>query len=177
MSIAVDPDLLLIQKMRMGNEQAIEAFVRKYYPSILKYCRTHVRDQSYAEDLTQDTFARFFRSFDHYQHYGKAINYLYTIASHVCRDYYGQVQEIPLETLPDISEPYTLSPESQITAKLALNSLPPEIKETAILFFIQELKQKDIARILGIGLPLVKYRIKRARELLSDYFSESSTEL
>ena len=28
------------------------------------------------------------------------------------------------------------------------------------------LKQKEISKILGIGLPLVKYRIRRAKELL-----------
>lgn len=172
MSIAVDPDFLLIQKMRMGNEQAVEVFVRKYYPSILKYCQTHVSDCGYAEDLTQDTFARFFRNLNRYQHYGKAANYLYTIASHVCHDYYGQIKEIPFETLPEPFHLHTPPPENQVTVKLALNSLPPELKETAILFFIQELKQKDIARILKIGLPLVKYRIKRARELLSVYLSE-----
>lgn len=171
--IAVDPDFLLIGKMRMGDEKAFEAFVTKYYPRILKYCRTHTGDAGYGEDLTQETFVRFFRTLNHYQHYGKAANYLYTIASHVCRDYYKQTKEIPFETLPDTSDRQTSSFEEQIAVKLALNSLPPELKEAAVLFFVQGLKQKDIARILEIGLPLVKYRIRRARELLSDYFQEN----
>ena len=54
----------------------------------------------------------------------------------------------------------------------ALEQLPPELKEVTILFFFQEMKQKEIARILGIGLPLVKYRIKRAKELLSKYIGK-----
>lgn len=41
----------------------------------------------------------------------------------------------------------------------------------AILYFVQERKQKDIAEILGIGLPLVKYRVKRARELLFEFIA------
>ena len=48
----------------------------------------------------------------------------------------------------------------------ALEQLPTELREVTILYFFQELKQKEIARILGIGLPLVKYRIRRAKELL-----------
>ena len=36
-----------------------------------------------------------------------------------------------------------------------------------MLFFIQGLTQMQIAKILGIGVPLVKYRIKRARTLLA----------
>ena len=47
-----------------------------------------------------------------------------------------------------------------------LDQLPPELREVTILYYVQELKQKEISRILGIGLPLVKYRIRRAKELL-----------
>ena len=39
-------------------------------------------------------------------------------------------------------------------------------------YFLQEQKQKDIAVMLGIGLPLVKYRIRRARELLAGYLGD-----
>ena len=48
----------------------------------------------------------------------------------------------------------------------AVRKLPEEIHEAAILFFFQELKQKEIAELLQIRLSLVKYRIGRARELL-----------
>ena len=54
----------------------------------------------------------------------------------------------------------------------ALEQLSPELREVTILYFFQELKQKEIARILGIGLPLVKYRIKRAKELLAGYLGK-----
>ena len=37
------------------------------------------------------------------------------------------------------------------------------------MFFFQELKQKDIAELLDIKLSLVKYRISRAKKLLSEY--------
>ena len=54
----------------------------------------------------------------------------------------------------------------------ALNDLPFELREMAILFFFQQLRQKEIAKILGIGLPLVKYRIRKAKELLVLYLGE-----
>ena len=53
-------DFLLIQKMKQGNEQAFDTFVRKYYNEILKYCSYHCFDTQYAEDLTQETFIKFF---------------------------------------------------------------------------------------------------------------------
>ena len=159
-------DDLLVQKMRMGDERALDAFVTKYYPAILKYCRLHIDDYSYAEDMAQETFARFFRTLKQYRHYGKAANYLYVIAANACRDYHRQNRELPLDTLPESPDRRAESPEAMAEVRMALNSLPEEIREVAVLYFVQERKQKDIARILDIGLPLVKYRIGRARELL-----------
>ncbi len=64
----MDADFLLLHRMRDGDDQAIEDFVRKYYPVILRYCHLHIQDTCYAEDLTQETFARFFRTLSQYQH-------------------------------------------------------------------------------------------------------------
>lgn len=105
----MDTDFLLIQKMRLGDESAIDAFVEKYYSRILRYCRSHITDADYAEDLTQETFVRFFRTLPSYRHYGKAANYLYVIAANVCNDYYrkndaGNKKEIPLEELAESPE-------------------------------------------------------------------------
>lgn len=83
----VNRDFLLIRKMRRGDDAAFDLFVRKYYKEILTYCKCHCPDQTYAEDLTQETFVRFFTNFSNYQHKGKVKNYLYKIAGNLCRDY------------------------------------------------------------------------------------------
>lgn len=170
----MDTDFLLIQKMRLGDESAIDAFVEKYYSRILRYCRSHITDADYAEDLTQETFVRFFRTLPSYRHYGKAANYLYVIAANVCNDYYrkndaGNKKEIPLEELAESPDPQAENLEQRMDVHMALEALPEELREVAVLYFQQEQKQKDIARILGIGLPLVKYRIRKVREFFSDY--------
>ena len=55
----MDPDAGLIRRMNQGDDEAIEAFVRKYYPQILGYCCYHLRHRQDGEDVTQETFARF----------------------------------------------------------------------------------------------------------------------
>jgi len=162
----MDSDFLFLHRMRHGDDQAIEDFVRKYYPIILRYCQLHIQDLGYAEDLTQETFDRFFRTLHQYQHYGKAANYLYVIAGNLCRDHHKRPVEILMEKLPEqlVYQMETL--DLRLDIHRALAQLPPELREVTILYFFQELKQKEIACILGIGLPLVKYRIRRAKELL-----------
>ena len=168
----MDRDFLLVQKMRMGDEEAVESFVTKYYARILSYCQVQIGDHGYAEDMTQETFERFFRSLKQYRHYGKAANYLYVIAANVCHDYHRKRREIVTETLSEQADVRGDDPEARLDVQMAFRRLPEEIRETAILYFLQERKQKDIAAMLGIGLPLVKYRIRRARELLTAYLSD-----
>ncbi len=168
----MDADFMLIHRMKNGDDTAIETFVRKYYPMILRYCHLHIRDQSYAEDATQEVFIRFFRTLSQYQHYGKARNYLYVIAANICRDFYRKMQEIPMEELPE-ELVFQMEPlELRLDVRRALEKLSPELREVTILFFFQGLMQKEIAKILGISLPLVKYRIKRAKELLAEYLGK-----
>ena len=168
----MDTDFILIHRMKNGDDSAIDTFVRKYYPMILRYCHLHIHDQGFAEDATQEVFARFFRTLNTYQHYGKAQNYLYVIAANICRDFYRKPQEASIEELPE--EPVCEIPplDLRLDVHMALEKLPPELKDVTILFFFQEVKQKEIAKILGIGLPLVKYRIKRAKELLAGYLGK-----
>ena len=69
--------------------------------------------------------------------------------------------------LPDIEEEHLRDIEIRLDVERALDQLPEEIKEITILFFFQGLKQKEISALLHIKLSLVKYRISKAKELLS----------
>ena len=142
----------------------------------MRYCHLHIKDSGFAEDLTQETFARFFRTLHQYQHYGKAANYLYVIACNLCRDYYRKPEELPMEELPEHPVCLMESLDLRMDVHMALERLPQELREVTILYFFQEVRQKEIARILGISLPLVKYRIKRAKELLTIYLGKEDFE-
>lgn len=162
-------DFLLIKKAKNGNGQAGEQFIKKHYSSIYQYCFLHIHDRELAEDMTQETFTRFFESLQTYTDYGKVRNYLYRIAGNIIKNYYKKKKEIPVEKIPEMPGNDMGDAEVRMDIERAVDRLPEELKETAILFFFQELKQKDIAELLDIKLSLVKYRISRAKKLLSEY--------
>ena len=168
----MERDALLLRRVKSGDEDAIEDFVCKYYPVILRYCCFHAPERETAEDITQETFARFFRTLPQYQHYGKAANYLYVIAGNLCRDCYRRRTECSLEETEGSPAGGMETAYVRLDVQRALEALPPELREISILFFYQELPQREIASILGIGLPLVKYRIHRARKLLQQMLTE-----
>ena len=167
----MDSDFFLIQKMKNGDDRAIESFVRKYYPKIFQYCLLHIRDRGDAEDMTQETFLKFFQSFERYQHRGKCSAFLYAIASNACKDYYRKAKEQYVEEIPERAEEDREmgTAEIRMDVENAVARLPEELKETAILFFFQGMKQREIAKLMDIKLSLVKYRVTRAKKLLGEY--------
>ena len=173
----MDADFLLIKRMKLGDEAAFDMFVRKYYEEILKYCCYHCTDIAYAEDLTQETFIRFFAKLSEYCHFGKTKSYLYTIAGNLCKDYYRKKREISLEE-PVINEAAWVNKNheevivNKVTIEGALKKLPDELSEIIILYYFQGLKLKEIAGALQISLPLVKYRMKSARMQLEQILRE-----
>lgn len=170
----MNTEFFLINKMKQGDEHAIEVFVRRYYGEILSYCRHRCFDVGAAEDLTQETFARFLESLARYVHIGKAKNYLYTIAGNLCKDFYKRKTEVPWEASEELQTNPIPQWEEKLWLEWAFRKLPPELAEVLILYYFQDLKQKEIAGILGIGLPLVKYRINRGKELLRDILREEA---
>ena len=94
------------------------------------------------------------------------------IAANACNDYHRKYKEIVTETMPEQVDMRADKAEERLDVQMAFKRLPEEVLEVAVLYFLQEQKQKDIAVMLGIGLPLVKYRIRRARELLAGYLGD-----
>ena len=169
----MDPEFLLIKRMKQGDEKAFDIFVRKYYDDILAYCGHHLRGRQQAEDMTQETFLRFFSGLADYRYMGKTKNYLYTIAGNLCRDIYRKKEELPGidETVAGALHEYAASYRDHEgdrleSLKAAVDMLPPELREVVILHYFQDLKIKDTAKILGITVSLTKYRLGKARENL-----------
>ncbi len=170
----MDADWILIHKMNLGSDDAWDQFVRKYYGDILKYCYFHSRDRDSAEDLTQEVFLRFFSALPRYRHTGKAKNYLYTIASHLCADAWKAQRELSLEDCPECPADPISRAEDHIALMGAIRRLPEEFREVVVLHCCQGLKLSQTAAVLKIGLPLAKYRLKRGKELLRKELSDGT---
>lgn len=170
-------DFLLIRKMKQGEETAFDLFVHKYYKEILAYCSYRCPDKEYAEDMTQETFVRFFAKLSDYNYRAKTKNYLYTIAGNLCKDYFKKIKEIPVEeselsTQIEFAEHPMEEVINKLTIEWALKQLSNELSEVVTLYYFQELKLTEIADILQISVPLVKYRLRQAKLQLGILFQK-----
>lgn len=159
-------DFILLQKIKSGNSNAGNQLVKKYYASIYQYCYLHIHDRDYAEDMAQEIFVKFFEAILKGTNIEKVKSYLYRMAGNHIKNYYKKKKDLLCDELPEISEEQIASLEIKLDVEKAIEDLPEELKEITILFFFQELKQKEIAELLDIKLSLVKYRVARAKEIL-----------
>lgn len=96
------------------------------------------------------------------------MNYLYTIAGNLCKDYLKKTKEILLEENEFVEENQTEQILNRVLIEQALEQLPDESRKVLTLYYFQELKLTEISDTLQIGLPLVKYRLQKARKQLGE---------
>ena len=67
-------------------------------------------------------------------------------------------------------------PADRLSEKLlieaALAKLSEEMREVIVLHYFQDMKLRDMAAVLKISLPLVKYRLSRAKKQLEALLRE-----
>lgn len=134
--------------------------LEEQYDKIYKYCYFKIRNKEIAEDLTQDTFLRYF-SQNSYISRGKPMAYLYTIAKNLCIDYFRQKPElISDESTIQHSESDNII--TNLAVRQAINQLPTELSEILLLRYANELTVTEIAVFLKISRFAVYRKINAA---------------
>jgi RNA polymerase sigma-70 factor (ECF subfamily) len=129
-----------------------------------------------AEDLTQETFVRVFRSLADYQP-GTFEGWLHRITTNLFLDMVRRRQRVRFDALPEDAgdrlpsrefgpeqayDQRNLDPEIQ----RALDALPADFRVAVVLCDLEELSYEEIAATLDIKVGTVRSRIHRGRALL-----------
>jgi RNA polymerase sigma-70 factor, ECF subfamily len=128
-----------------------------------------------ADDLTQETFMRVFRSLKHYQP-GTFEGWLHRITTNLFLDMVRHRGKIRMEALP---EDYDRLPGTDMTPEQAYNvanldpalqdaldSLSPDFRVAVVLCDVVGMSYDEIADTLGVKMGTVRSRIHRGRTQL-----------
>ena len=119
--------------------------IEEQYEKIYRYCYYRLRNRERAEDVTQETFLRWFAS-DTYRDRNQLLQYLYTVARHLCADESRLPAAQPLpEDLPGDDGAPLLS----ILLRTELNKLPPEDRELVLLRFVNGESMTVLCKLYG----------------------------
>lgn len=165
---STEKDDVLIKRAKSGDENAAELLIRRYYASILRYCRWHCPNTETAEDLTQETFIRLFRRLDNYKGRGTFKAYLYTIASHLCIDESRKISFSPLDDagMAAAGDGGIRQIEERDRILYLLKFLSPEQREAILLRFEEELSFMEIARVTGCSLRTAQSRVRNGLKIM-----------
>jgi RNA polymerase sigma-70 factor (ECF subfamily) len=130
-----------------------------------------------AEDLTQDTFIRVFRSLAQFTP-GTFEGWLHRITTNLFLDMVRRRQRIRFDALPEDTErlrgsspsPEQLYEDTHLDPQIqrALDALAPDFRAAVVLCDIEGLTYEEIAATLGVKLGTVRSRIHRGRVQLRE---------
>ena len=151
-------DEQLIVKAQSGDRQAFDELVSRHRSRIYYLALSMLGSRDTAMDIAQDAFVQAYLSLRTLRSPQKFGAWLMTIARNLCLMHLRRSREV---TAPDLESATWEEPESDIMP--FLDGLPEGTRSAALLYFVEEMKQSEIAETLGISLPAVKSRIRDAR--------------
>lgn len=134
------------------------------YDKIYRYCYYRLRSRERAEDVTQETFLRWFAS-DTYRDRNQLLQYLYTVARHLCADESRRPASLPIsEDLPDKEADPLLS----IALRTELDRLSPEDRELVLLRCVNGEPMAVLSRLYGQSRFALRRRLNGILKTLRD---------
>lgn len=164
----------LVEQIKLGDENAAEELIKRYYASILRYCKWHCPGTEKAEDLTQETFLKLFRNLPQYDSKKRGRTpqkfkaYLYMIANRLCIDESRKQKLYPLEDeemiVNERNEISRIDDKEEIQYLLSI--LSSEQREAVILRFGGQLSFAEIAKITGCNMRTAQSRVRNALKIM-----------
>jgi RNA polymerase sigma-70 factor, ECF subfamily len=162
----------LIQRARTDPE-AFRTIFRSMHPRVFAYVAYRVGRAEDAEDITAEVFMRVVNGLSRFEYRGDGsfTAWLFQIAHREVARFFSRKRidaDIPLDELPDIAG-YDPTPEQALVRKerfaavrAVLADLPPRRAEVLTLKFYGELRNKEIAVVLGLDERTVASNLSRA---------------
>jgi RNA polymerase sigma-70 factor (sigma-E family) len=154
------------------DEEAFRAWVQRCWPRLFHTAYLLVGDRGDAEDLVQITMERIQRHWLRLEH---PDTYARRILINQTRSRWrrkGSI-ELPTDSLPDIETPDTTSTWDQRDELWRmLLELPPRMRAVLVLRYFEDLKEADIAAVLGCSIGSVKSQLSRGLDRLRALYQQ-----
>lgn len=166
-------DKELYENFLNGSKEDFEEIVVRYKDKLIYFIQRYVKNYDTAEDLMQDVFVYLLINRKEYDFKYSLKTYLFTIAKSRALNYLKRERKIVPLKEEDIQiedgeniEEIVFRKEEKEQIKQAIKKLKPEWQSIIYLSKIEEMKYRDICKILDKSLPQVKVSIHRATKAL-----------
>lgn len=179
-----DPEL--IRAVLDGDRESFEPLVRRYQARVFATARRYARREDEIEDIVQEVFAKAFQKLASFRGEAPFEHWLMRLSVRTCYDFLRQHQRNRENTFSDlsstesdwldrfVSDPDDADERAEAARKLVerlMSHLSPPARLVITLLEIEERSVKEIAKLTGWSVPLVKVRAFRARAEMRKWLS------
>lgn len=178
----------LIDRARLGDADSFGVFVRRYQRRVFRLAVHMLRDETDAEDVTQETFVRAYQGLERFQGNSQPFTWLYRIAVNLSLNIIrARKPRQPTASLGDPrveawiaarsssahSNPATVSEQRELVTALCngIDSLSDTLRTTLVLVCVEGLDHEAAAQVLGCPEGTVAWRVHEARRKLRDHLA------
>ncbi len=150
----------------------MEEIYRQNAKIVYRFLYSRCREEQLAEDLTQETFLKAYRSLERFDGSCKISTWLCQIAKHLLYQYWEKQGKQDFEELPE-TLPADADTERQVLKRVELlevlkelQELSGEMREVVYLRVLSDLSYKEIGEIMGKSENWARVTFYRAKEAL-----------
>jgi RNA polymerase sigma-70 factor (ECF subfamily) len=165
----------LVARACEGDQEAFRLIFERYSRPLISFVYDQVGDRELAEELTQETFVRAYRSLRTLREETKLSTWLFGIAKNVARESLRARQRANQHVDLDDKQVLNLSDRGPVPVKQLLNKELNEVIQSSLalldedkrlvftLKVFQQCSYEEIAEITGFSIPKLKTDLHRAR--------------
>jgi len=168
----------MIAAVLRGDAESFEPLVQRYSPRVFAAARRYARRESEVDDIAQEVWLKAFDKLKSFRGEAPFEHWLMRMTVRTCYDFLRGHQRNRESSFSDLSEPendwldrFVTAPETagenaeaaKTLIGRVLERLSPQARLVITLLEIEDRSVKEIARLTGWSVPLVKVRAFRAR--------------
>jgi RNA polymerase sigma-70 factor (ECF subfamily) len=176
-------DQIIIDKILKGDTNAFAELVDNYKDLVFTLALRMIKNREEAEEVSQDTFIKAFKSIDKFKGKSKFSTWIYRVAYNTCLDRLKKIKreynvvaideftEHQVKTLDNALDKMEQD-EHQQKIQECLQLLPSDDSFLLTLYYFEELSLEEISKVVNLTANNVKVKLFRSRKRLTAILKE-----
>ena len=180
-NLATMTDALLVRRVLDGDTAAFTTIVDRHAAACTRFATRMLGNREDAEDVTQETFLRAYRSLARYEERQAFRTWLFQILINRCRTAAVRRERRHRMFLVDDNaiasasvRPAAESSDLRAELQRVIDALDPDHREAFLLKHVEQLSYDEMAAATGVGVSALKMRVKRACDRMQWLLREAS---
>lgn len=164
-------------------DEWLETIMEKYGENLTRISYSYLRDWGMAEEVVQDVFVKIYKQYDTYEEIGSFKSWIYRITINRCKDVLRSslLKRVVVQSqFFQFLDSKEKTPEAWLVTKgedaqlvKGVLTLPVKYREVILLFYFEEMSNRENGNLLGLNENTVKTRLSRGREKLRGILERS----